>query len=171
YPVVGGLLADVGLGLREVRVGGGREAEVLGDAPAQIARAFGRAAIVVPRRGGGAVHFGGELRCEVEHQATPQVAEADQATRLNEKARVGADRGRPGLLVPRVLYGAQDLNPPILWVGALIAETLEGNPHLHLVASIGHVAARFVHVVGVQVDRRVEPATRTRPPGGAGGDA
>src|SRR5207245_9466146 len=72
---------------------------------------------------------------------------------------------------PRVLHGAQDLDAPILGVGALIAETLEGNPHLHLVAPIGHAAARLVHVVGVQVDRRVEPATRARTPGGAGGDA
>src|SRR5206468_9096523 len=109
---------------------------------------FGRAAIVVARRGGGAVRLGGELGREVEHQAAPQVAETDQATRLNEKARVGADRGGPSLLVPRVLHGAQDLDAPILGVGALIAETLEGNPHLHLVAPIGHAATRLVHVVG-----------------------
>src|SRR2546422_5687770 len=121
----------------------GREAEVLGDAPAQIARDFGRAAIVVARRGGSAVHLGGELGREVEHEAAPQVAEADQATRLNEKARVGADRGGPGLLVPRVLHGAQDLDGPILGVGALIAETLEGNPHLPLVAPLAHAAPRL----------------------------
>ncbi len=53
----------------------------------------------------------------------------------------------------------------------MIAQALERDPHLHLVAPVGHVATRLVDVVGVQVDRRVEPAASARPPGGAGRDA
>src|SRR6266436_2035497 len=73
------------------------------------------------------------LGCEVEHQTAPQRAETDQAARLNEEARVGADRGGPGFLVTRVLHRPYDLEAPILGVGALIAQALEGDPHLHLV--------------------------------------
>src|SRR5438309_2612097 len=62
-------LADVGLDLGEVRVGGGREAEVLGDAPAQIARDFGRAAIVVARCGGGAVQDRKSTRLNSSHSS------------------------------------------------------------------------------------------------------
>src|SRR5204862_905812 len=136
-----------------------------------VAGDLGRAAIVVPRRGRRALHLGGELGREVEHETPPQGAQADQAARLYEKARVGAHRWGPGLLVARVLYRAQHLDAPVLRVGALVAQALEGDPHLHLVAPLGHMATRFVHVIRIQVDGRVEPAARARAPGGAGGDA
>src|SRR5207248_1695345 len=109
-----------------LRRGGGPE--VLGEAPAQVARDFGRAAIVVARRGRRPVHLGRELGREVEHQAAPQGRQADQTARLNEKARIGAHRRGPGFLVARMLHRAYDLNAPILWVGALVAQALEGNP-------------------------------------------
>src|SRR5205085_447293 len=71
----------------------------------------------------------------------------------------------------RVLHRAHDLDAPILRVGALVAQALEGNPYFHLVAPLGHAAARFVDVVGVQVDGRVESSAGARAPGGARGDA
>src|SRR5438445_304941 len=67
-----------------------------------------------------------------------------QAGRLDEKARVGADRGGPGFFVARVLHRPHDLEAPVLGVGALIAQALERDPHLHLVAPLVHPAARLV---------------------------
>ena len=170
-PLVQRHLADVGFHLREVGVRRRRDAQVLRHAPAQVPRDFGRAAIVVARGGGSAVHLGGEFRGDIEHQTAPQLGEPDGAARLDQEARVGAHGGGPGVLVARVLDDAHDLQAPILRVGALVAEALEGDAHLDLVAPGGEVAARLVDVIGVQVDRRVEPAAGAGAAGRAGAHA
>ena len=91
-----------------------------------------------------------------------QVGEPHDLPRLNEEAGVGAHRGRPGVFIAAVLGDALDLQPPILRIGALVAQALEGDAHLDLEAPWREVAARLVHEVGVEVDRRVEA------PAGAG---
>ena len=87
-----------------------------------------------------------------------QVGEPHDLPRLNEEAGVGAHRGRPGVFIAAVLGDALDLQPPILRIGALVAQALEGDAHLDLETPRREVAARLVHEVGVEVDRRVEAA-------------
>src|SRR5207245_4847902 len=132
--LVDGHLAHVRLYLGEVGIRGGRDAEVLGDAPAEIAAELRCAGVIVPRGARGSIDFRGELRGEVEYHAALQRREADEAARLNKETGVGTHRRGPRLLVARVLHHARDLEAPVLWVGALVAQALQGNPHLDLVA-------------------------------------
>ncbi|OLC98218.1 MAG: hypothetical protein AUJ00_00045 [Gemmatimonadetes bacterium 13_1_40CM_3_70_6] len=57
-----------------------------------------------------------------------------------------------------MLGDALDLQPPVLRIGALVAQALERDADLDLEAPRRHVAARLIHEIGVQVDGRVEAA-------------
>ena len=92
-----------------------------------------------------------------------QVAEPHERARLNEKAGAGAHGGRPGVLVPVVLGDALDLQPPVLRIGALVAQALEGDADLDLEAPRRHPAAGLEDEVGVQIDGRVEAAAGAGP--------
>jgi len=169
-PLVDGHLADVRLHLGEVGVRGGRDGEVLRHPPAQVAAEFRGAGVVIPPGARRAIDFRRELGSEVEHDAALQPREADEAARLDEETGVGAHRRGPRLLVPRVLHDAHDLEAPVLRVGALVAEALQGNSHLDFVTPIGQAAAGLVDVIRIQIDRRVEPPAGARSPGRAGAD-
>ena len=55
--------------------------------------------------------------------------------------------------MPRVLHQADDVDPPALLLLGLEAETLEGNPDLHLVSVVGQPSLGLEDEVGAQVGR------------------
>ena len=121
---------------------------------------MGVALVAVP--GGGprdrrAVHVGRELGVHVHDQTAPQPGEPAQAARLDQVARAGAHGGRPVVLVPGVLGDPDDLEAPVLRVGALIADALERDADLDLIAPGRNVAARLVHEVGAEIHDAIEP--------------
>src|SRR2546425_4734781 len=78
-------------------------------------------------------------------------AKADQVARLTDERRAGATRREPGVLEPRVLHLAYDVQLPVLRLPRLIPDALERNPHLDFVSPIGDAPARLEHKVGTQV--------------------
>ena len=159
-------LADVGLYLGKVGVRRRVEAQVLGDAPPQRPAQVRLAFVDVGECPGRAVHLGGELGRRIHHQTTMESRESDEGAGLDQKTRARANRGSPRVFGPRVLGLTHDLHPPILRVARLVAQRLEGNANFDLVAEVREPAARLVYVVGIEVDDRVEPATRLRAAGG-----
>ena len=102
-----------------------------------------------------------ELGIQVEHQAAVQVGEPGELARLDQEARAGAHHRRPGVLVAGVLGDPHHLQPPVLRIGALVADALEGNPDLDLVAPGGQMPPGLVNEIGAEVDDAVEPAGRS----------
>ena len=137
--LVDGHLADVGLDLREIGIHRTRGAQILRDAPADVDPQLGIDVVIAVGRGRYrcAIEARGELRRDVHDQAAAQAGERLQRARLDEKARAGADHGRPGVFIAGMLRRADDLDTPVLGRAALIAEALEGNPHFDFVAPRG----------------------------------
>jgi len=150
-------LAHVGLDLREVGVDGGVQPQILRDAPAQVPADFGCGAVQIVGRARLSDDLGGEFRVEVHHQTALQTGESHEPPRLDQEARAGAHRRRPGVFVPGMLGDAHHLERPTLWVGALVAQALERNPDLDFEAPGGDAALGFVDEIGVDVHNAVEP--------------
>ena len=164
-------LSDVGLDLREVRVDGAVERQSGREAPRHV-EADLRCGVVRPGAGAvrRAVQPAGRDRVQLEQQAAVQVGESFEAPRLGEERRVGAHRRSPRVLVARVLDLADHVDPPALRVGGLIADALERQADLDLVApvrdpALGVVQEVRVHVDVVEVAARA-PATGPTPPAG-----
>ena len=145
-------LPHIGLDVGEVGVHGGVEREVGAHAPAQVAPHL-RIGAVAPGVApvGRAVQRRGHGRREVDHHAPGEVAQADQPPRLAEERCGAPQRGRPGVGVPRVLHLADDVDAPALHVGRLVADALEGDVELDLVAVVGEPAPRIEDVVRREV--------------------
>ena len=71
---------------------------------------------------------------------------------LAEEAGVGPANVGPGVGVAGALHDAGDVESPGLRTASGIAEALEGNPDLDLVAPIGEPALRLPGEIGVLVD-------------------
>src|SRR6185369_7125850 len=108
------------------------------------------------RRGAGTVEPSGDGRRQLQDQSTLEIMECFQGSRLTEETRVAPFRRRPAVLEAAVLHPAQHIDPPCLVALVLVAQALEGDPDLHLVASLYQAASRFEGIVGIQVDVAVE---------------
>ena len=166
-------LPDIGFHLGEVGVEGAVEGEVLPEPPAHVAAQLAVRAIVIPAPAqlADAVDPSGGAGCHLEHQPALQPAQADERAALRQKVGTGPDRRRPGVLVARVLHSTQHVDAPGLLVAVLIAQALERNPDLDLVAALVHPAARLEDVIGIEVDVAVERAHAPESAAGRGGAA
>src|SRR5690242_20979315 len=82
-----------------------------------------------------------------------EVGEAIDGARLREKGGAGAICRRPRLLVLGMLDLAHYLDAPALDVGGLIAQRLERDANLDLVAEVGEVTLGLIDIVGTEVGR------------------
>src|SRR5881409_1404921 len=104
-----------------------------------------------PARGGSPPRLPGGLGVQIHDQTTMHAAQAHQVARLSDERRAGATRREPGVLEPRVLHLAYDVQLPVLRLARLIPDALERNPHLDFVSPIGDAPARLKDEVGAQV--------------------
>jgi hypothetical protein len=168
-------LPDVGLDLREVRLPGAVEAEVLRDPPACVEAQLRDAVVRPPRGVAAAVEPLRAERRQLQHQPAVQVVEALERAGLAEERRAGADHGSPRVLEAGVLDPAQDVDAPGLLPALLVAQALERDPDLDFIAAGDEAAARLEDVVRVQVHvpvEEVEPDAAPAPghPAGAAGE-
>ena len=71
-----------------------------------------------------------------------QVGEPGQRPALREERGLGLEHAGPGVLCPVACTSPDDVDAPVLRVPRLVAQRLEGDPHLHLVA-VTPSAGRF----------------------------
>ncbi len=147
-------LRRVRLDLREVGTHRAVEGQVGGDAPPRGDADLGIAAAVLPARGLLPARQGARrLGRHVEHEPAVQVGESGERPALGEEGRLRLEHPRPGQLMTRGLHHPDDVEAPVLRITRLVAQGLERDPHLDLVAPGGLVALGFVDVVGAQVER------------------
>ena len=151
---IGDHLLDVRLDLREVGIRGAVEGEVVSDAPADVPPEFRVGSVVRPptRGNGTTVHLRSRLRVDVQDDAAGEARQPLEPARLTEERRIRLSNGRPGILEAGMLDLAVHVDPPGLHVHALIAQALERDSDLDLIAPIGHPTLGLVHEVGAQVD-------------------
>jgi hypothetical protein len=94
-----------------------------------------------------------------------------QGAGLAEEAGVGPHGGCPSVLEAGVLHPPEHVDAPHLLPAFLVAEALEGDADLHLVAVVHQAAARLEHVVGVEVHRAVERVDAREAAAGGGAAA
>ncbi|MBK8003768.1 MAG: hypothetical protein IPK12_07410 [Gemmatimonadetes bacterium] len=152
-------LGDVGLDLGEVGVGRGVEGEVVGEAEAHGAAQLRAGAIVVPATGlVAAVEAAHHLGRHVERQPALHPRQPGEPARLRQERGAGPLRGDPRVLEAGMLHQAEDVELPGLLVGRLVAQALERDADLDLVAPRHQPAARLEQEVG----REVRPLARPR---------
>jgi hypothetical protein len=106
---------------------------------------------IVPTIGTGvAIGRRREFGIHVENRSATQILQSLEGAGLREKRRRGDPRGRPGVLEPRVLDLAHDVETPVLLTG-WDSDTGEGNANLDLVAEVGDVAFGLPRVVGREI--------------------
>ena len=156
-------LARIRFHLREIGIPGAGEGQVVADSPAHVATERGAGRRVVPSRWilGGSVRLPGRLGIEIENEPAAQVVQPGQRAGLPQERRGGPPCGRPRVLVPRVLHLPDDVQPPVLCRGALVAQALERDADFDLVSVIGDAALRLVDEVSGQVHRVADRAPQT----------
>src|SRR5207237_4083027 len=113
-------------GLREVRIDGAVESNVLPNTPPQVAAELAFLLIVaaVANRRRTVCARGHRRRC-FEHETAPQVMKPIECPRLRQKVCIGANCRRPGILESGVLHATEDVETPALHSRILIPEALE----------------------------------------------
>ena len=151
-------LAGVGLDLREVGIHRAVHGQVRRDPPAQVHAELGPRRVVAPSGGVAlAVEFRGGNRIEIEHEPASQIGEVLEASRLREKRRRVTPGRRPAVFDALLRGDAGDVDAPVLLRLRLIAQALERDAHLDLVAALGEAALRLEDEV-LAVIRRLAAA-------------
>ena len=165
---VEGNLTGVRLDLREVRVGRAAERQVVRDAPAHRRAELRVPRLVAPPWGGRrAVHPFCGLGSDIEHEATPQAREPGEGPGLGQERGAPPAGRRPRVQVARVLHLPEDAETPDLLVSGLVANALERDADLHLVAVVGDPALRFVDEIRAEIHGVPHGAEVARQPGDA----
>ena len=95
---------------------------------------------------------GGDERLGLDGDAVPQIVQPADRALLPDEAGVGPAHVGPGVGVAGALHHAGDVEAPGLPLAAGIAQALERNPDLDLVAPLGDPALRVPDEVGILVD-------------------
>src|ERR1035437_9267825 len=152
--LVGGDLRGVSLHLREVRLDGAVEDEVAADAPAHVAPEHRLRRIAPPRTVRGRRRAGDrarELRIQLDQLAVRDARDAAQLALLRDEAGRALERGRPGLLVTRMLHVAVELQSPAVLARIGVAQAAERDADLDLVAEVGEPPFRLPLEVRAEV--------------------
>lgn len=145
-------LASVGLHLAEVGVERGVEGEA-GEAEPQIDAGV-RVQIVADEpvaRVAAAVGGGGHERLSLDRHPTLQVSQSAERALLAQEAGVRPPNVGPGVGVTGALDDAGDVEAPHLGPVPRVAETLERNADLDLVAALGDAPLRLPGEVGILI--------------------
>jgi hypothetical protein len=128
--------------------------EVRGHAPAQVQAELTvrRGALEIVRGHAPAVTAFGERGVHIEHQSALQVGHVAERAGLAEERGAAAQDRRPGLQVAGVSHAAQHVDAPCLDALRLVADALEGDAQLDLVAVVRQPAARLEQEVRTEVD-------------------
>ena len=145
-------LGGVRLHLREVGVDRAVQRQVRRETPAHVAAELGAARVVVPPIAcRDTIRVRGHHRIQIEHQAPVQVGQAVDRSRLREERALGAQGRHPAVLLAAALHAAHDVERPRLHAVGGIAQRLERDGDLDLVAVGGQPPFRLIHVVGREV--------------------
>ena len=157
-------LARIRLDLREIRVDGTVQVEVVRDAPPRVATELrpARVEAITGSQCGPSGSALRDLRIDVHHQAAMQVRESFQRPGLRKKRQSRASGRRPAVLMSGVLHEAHDVESPDLLRRRLVAEALEGNAHFDDVSLGRHLSLRREHEVGIHVHGFARQAGATK---------